>query len=192
VGSCGAASGTVLRGVAINRLGSRFGPTGSDRKRDRSTHGILSKYLVTHLLRASAPFLATKRAPRRRPRAEAPAPAVSGSSRLLAFALLLIQSHILLELKSHRKCILSIGIYSSTKSDPVPFDSGQHSQYFFSTSCTVNPSVSRYSPIAARFDFRTCNDTYDALYTSAIAFSVDTVRKVDRGVLREGTYGTST
>ena len=40
-------------------------------------------------------------------------------------------------------------------------------------SFTVNPSVSRYRDNAARFDLRTCNDTYAALYTVAIASSMD-------------------
>ncbi len=159
-----------MRGVAIDRLGSRFGLTGSDRKRDRSTGRILSK-----MARYTAPACSQSR----------PSHATShDDGRVQHWRQQRAAHHVSLplpfflyspafSLNSSRIAYASSPSASTVAhSQNSSHNSGQHLQYFFSTSCTRNASVSRYSPIAARFDFRTCNDTYDALYTSAIAFSV--------------------
>ena len=61
----------------------------------------------------------------------------------------------------HSVRILSIRIYAgeSWGKRLAGTALGSDSQYFFSMSLTVNPSVSRYKPSAARFDRLTCNET---------------------------------
>lgn len=78
------------------------------------------------------------------------------------------------QVQTHSVCIFPISIWRSSFSQYICLAKSKvdDEQYPFSTPCTVNPRVSRYNPIAARFDFLTCSETYDALYIVAMASSV--------------------
>lgn len=61
---------------------------------------------------------------------------------------------LLFQYQFHGVCILSVSVYIEGQLYAVVHECPD-SQYPFSVSLTVNPRVSRYSPSAARFDFRT-------------------------------------